>query len=118
MREAFVDDTIDDYNVMIKQHPALDPDVIVPSLIVPQKLQGIWKSTHAAYKKAVTKITASGTHNTAFYSFCDGRLDALYLHLHLPKRPGLTSTVNGELPSDVFSQSTDDSQHQYTSATY
>ncbi|KAE8981623.1 hypothetical protein PF005_g23297 [Phytophthora fragariae] len=58
--------------------------------------------------KALVRFTKSGTNGDDFYRLCGGRLDALYVHLHLLKRPGLTATVNQELPDEVYYESEDD----------
>ncbi|KAE9004836.1 hypothetical protein PR001_g1293 [Phytophthora rubi] len=58
--------------------------------------------------KALVRFTKSGTNGDDFYRFCGGRLGALYVHLHLLKRPGLTATVNQELPDEVYYESEDD----------
>ncbi|RLN65189.1 hypothetical protein BBJ28_00020372 [Nothophytophthora sp. Chile5] len=108
---AFVDDTVEEFAQLIDHHPALDPTAIGLSKIIqhkPKELREMWVSTRAAYKKAVTRFTASGTHSSEFYASCDGRLDALYLFLHLHKRPELVGTVGCALPDDVFCETTSD----------
>ncbi|KAE8969692.1 hypothetical protein PR003_g19556 [Phytophthora rubi] len=112
IRSSFVDDTpSDDFDYLVAAHPALDPHKIDPGKIVPhtaEHLRSIWHTSHAAYKKALVRFTKSGTNGDDFYRFCGGRLDALYVHLHILKRPGLTATVNQELPDEVYYESEDD----------
>ncbi|KAE9040973.1 hypothetical protein PR003_g10613 [Phytophthora rubi] len=81
----FVDNTPSEViDNLIAAHPALDPQRIDAAKIVPhiaRQLRAIWGSSHAAYRKAHIRYTASGTNKDDFYSFCHGRLDALYVYL-------------------------------------
>jgi hypothetical protein len=47
------------------------------------------KGVNAEYKAALTRYTVSGTHESDFYSFCNGKLDVYYLRRHLEQRPVL-----------------------------
>jgi hypothetical protein len=109
---SFVDDsTSDDFDCLVDTYPALDPHKIDPAKIIPhtaEHLCSVWHSSHAAYKKALARFTKSVTYGDDFYRFCGGRLDTLYVHLHLLKWPGLTATVNQELPDDVYYETEDD----------
>jgi hypothetical protein len=50
-------------------------------------------------------FTTSGTNGEEFYKYCEGLLDALYIHLHLKGKPQLVGPVNRDLPGDVFCES-------------
>ena len=79
---------------------------INPALIVNhnwKKLRTIWKSLNSDYKAALTRFTVSGTHDSNFFSFCNGKLKTYYyLRLHLEKRPELVGMVEADLPFECF----------------
>ena len=88
---------------------SLQSDDIDPSKVVPhewKKLRTIWKSTHSDYKAALTRFTVSGTHENEFWNFCNGRLEAYYLHKWLALRPNLVAFVEAELPPEAALAST------------
>jgi hypothetical protein len=63
-----------------------------------RKLWAIWKRVNAVYKAAVTPYTQSGTHESEFYNYCQGKKEAYYLPLHLETRPDLNGMVEADLP--------------------
>lgn len=80
---------------------SLQSDDIDPSKIVPhdwKKLRTLWKATNSEYKAALSRFTVSGTHEHEFWNFCNGRLEAYYLHKLLTLRPNLAGFVEAELP--------------------
>jgi hypothetical protein len=104
VRRAFTDDT-DSYGCLFFSYDNVlgSQDHIDPSIIVPhdwKKLRTIWKSVNADYKAAIARFTVSGTHESDFYSFCNGRLDVYYLRKHLYLRPELNETIEADLPSE------------------
>jgi hypothetical protein len=52
-----------------------------------KKLRSIWQAVNADYKQACDRFTQSGTHDSNFYSFCNGKKEAYYLRLLLGNRP-------------------------------
>jgi hypothetical protein len=79
--------------------------VINPSVIVNhswKKLRSMWKTVNADYKAALTRFTLSGTHNSNFFSFCNGKLETYYLRLNLDRRPELNGMVEADLPFACF----------------
>ena len=80
---------------------SLQTDDIDPSKIVQhdwKKLRTIWKASNSEYKSALSRFTVSGTHENDFWNFCNGRLEAYYLHKLLSLRPNLVGFVEAELP--------------------
>jgi hypothetical protein len=74
---------------------------IDPSKKIPhdwKKLRTIWKAVNADYKVALNKFTQSGTHDSDFFSFCNGKVEMYYLRKYLDLRPNLTATVEADLP--------------------
>jgi hypothetical protein len=65
-----------------------------------KKLRSIWKALNAEYKATLTRYTISGTHESDFYDFCNGKLDVYYLRKHLEQRPNLNGTVEADLPEE------------------
>ena len=63
-----------------------------------KKLRAVWKSVNAKYKAALSRYTISGTHDSDFYTFCNGKLEIYYLRKHLELRPELNATVKADLP--------------------
>jgi O-phosphoseryl-tRNA(Cys) synthetase len=62
---------------------------INPALIVNhnwKKLRTIWKSLNSDYKAALTRFTVSGTHDSNFFSFCNGKLETYYLRFCIWKK--------------------------------
>ena len=104
VQTAFVSNEQEDYD----QFLFLDDEVfaandIDPGIIVPhdwKKLRSIWKAVNADYKAALTRYTISGTHDSNFYSFCNGKLDTYYLRKLLQERPELNETVEADLPTE------------------
>jgi hypothetical protein len=83
---------------------SLQSDDIDPSKVVPhewKKLRTIWKATNSEYKAALSRFTVSGTHESDFWNFCNGRLEAYYLHKLLTLRPNLVGFVEAELPLEA-----------------
>lgn len=83
---------------------SLQSDDIDPSKIIPhqwKKLRTIWKASNSEYRAALTRFTVSGTHESAFWNFCNGRLEAYYLHKLLSLRPNLAGFVGAELPPEA-----------------
>jgi hypothetical protein len=87
----------------------LDDDIIAaqdnidPGRIVQhdwKKLRSIWKGVNAEYKAALTRFTLSGTNDSNFYNFCNGKLETYYLRLNLAVKPQLNDTVQASLPLD------------------
>ena len=67
------------------------------------KLNKIWKSINAAYRKALGNFTQSGTHDPNFYNFCGGNLETAYLYDWLQFKHNLTDFVGcGMLEEDKF----------------
>jgi hypothetical protein len=82
-----------------------DKDYINPGLIVNhnwKKLRTMWKGVNSDYKAALTRFTLSGTHDSNFFSFCNGKLETCYLRLHLERRPQLNGMVEADLPFECF----------------
>jgi len=103
----FLDDAAVDVGLLQFSHPAIDACLIDPSNIVPhgwEKLRAIYRDTRSSYRAAIARIT-SGQHEDDFFSYCNGKIDALYMHLHTRERPLLSEVVNSELPADVFADS-------------
>jgi len=78
-------------------------DHIDPGNIVPhdwKKLQLIWKGINKEYKAALSQFTVSGTHNSNFCSFCNGKLDVYYLKKNLELHPQLNDMVEADLPTE------------------
>ena len=57
----------------------------------------MWKVVNGKYVKALAKFTQSGTHESDFYSFCDGNLAVFYLRECLQLKPNLTQFVEGDM---------------------
>jgi hypothetical protein len=79
-------------------------DDIDPSKVIPhewKKLRTIWKASNSEYKAALSRFTVSGTHENDFWKFCNGRLEAYYLHKLLTLRPNLAGFVEAELPPEA-----------------
>jgi hypothetical protein len=107
VRERFVDDSAADIAQLQFQHEKFTENAIDPGRIVHhswRKLRDIYTDTRTAYRAAMDRFTASGTHDDdpLFFNFCAGRIDALYLHFHVTARPMLGDVVDAELPSDTF----------------
>jgi hypothetical protein len=83
-----------------------DRDIIInPGIVVNhnwKKLRAMWKTVNADYKAALTRFTLSGTHDSNFFSFCNGKLETYYLRLHLDRRPELNGMVEADLPFESF----------------
>ena len=82
----------------------LAADHIDPGKIVNhdwKKLRAIWKGVNAEYKAALTRFSMSGTHESRFFDFCNGRLDTYYLRKHLEEKPQLNDTVEADLPEET-----------------
>ena len=77
----------------------IDPCIIVEHDW--KKLRTIWKGVNAEYKAALTRYTLSGTHESEFYNFCNGKLDVYYLRKHLGLRPNLNAFVEADLHSSL-----------------
>ncbi|EGZ23143.1 hypothetical protein PHYSODRAFT_454285, partial [Phytophthora sojae] len=74
---------------------------IDPGHMVPHdgpKLNQIWKDTSAKYSAAHARATQSGLHESEFYDFCMGQLDALYVSAWLQVRPQAFSAAVGSMP--------------------
>ena len=56
------------------------------------------------YKAALTHFTLSGTHDSNFFSFCNGKLESSFLRLHLERRPQIKMEwlVEAILPFECF----------------
>jgi hypothetical protein len=79
-------------------------DHIDPSKILNhqwKKLRHIWKAINADYKAALTRCTLSGTHESSFYDFTNGKLDVYYLRKWLQAKPHLNDMVEADLPEEV-----------------
>ncbi|GMF50381.1 unnamed protein product [Phytophthora fragariaefolia] len=62
------------------------------------KLRGKWGEITSEYQRCLSNFNSeSGTHTPIFFSFCYGRIDILYLHFWLEKRPNLLAAVAGRL---------------------
>ena len=97
--------TSKDYNTLqfqedgiLSQQLHIDPSTIVAHDW--KKLRSIWKSVNSDYKAALTRFTQSGTHDSNFYNFCNGKLDIYYLRKYLELKPGLNQTVEAGLPKE------------------
>ncbi|GMF40555.1 unnamed protein product [Phytophthora fragariaefolia] len=74
---------------------------INPGHMVPHddpKLKQIWKDTSAKYAAAHARATQSGSHESDFYYFCIGQLDALYVSAWLQVRSQAFSAAVGSMP--------------------
>jgi hypothetical protein len=79
-----------------------DMDHVDPSVIVNhdwRKIRSIWKGICADYKAPIGRFTISGTHDSSFYTFCNGKKDIYYLHKYLKLHPELNDTIKADLPS-------------------
>jgi hypothetical protein len=79
-------------------------DGINPSAAVlhnPAKLRKLWQRITSRYSLAYTRAHQSGTHESDFFDFCDGRLDTLYVHDWLKVKPQLLSQVDGRIPESA-----------------
>jgi hypothetical protein len=56
----------------------------------------MWKGINADYKAALTRFTQSGTHESNFYNFCNGKKEAYYLRLLLAEKPHLNEMVEAD----------------------
>ena len=63
-----------------------------------KKLRGIWRDVNALYKEVLHQFTQSGTNESDFINFCDGKMPAYYLRQHLNLKPGLNETIRAGLP--------------------
>lgn len=80
----FLDDTSVDIGKLQFSHPVIDASKVDPALIVPHdwsKLRTIYRDTRSSYRAALSRIT-SGQHEDEFFTYCNGQIDALYLHPH------------------------------------
>ena len=96
-----------DYNCLqfMEDEVFCDKDYINPGLIVNhnwKKLRTMWKCVNSDYKAALSRFTLSGTHDSNFFSFCNGKLETYYLRLHLERRPQLNGMVEADLPFECF----------------
>jgi cell division protein FtsB len=82
-----------------------------------KKLRSMWKGVNAEYKAAFTRYTLSGSHESNFYNFCQGKKESYYLRLHLNQRPGLNSMVEAGLPESCnLSSSTSKEERELAAA--
>ena len=80
-------------------------DLIDPSTILGhdwKKLRSIWKGLAADYKAALSRYTLSGTHESDFYNFCNGKVEPYYLRKLLEVKPDLVGFVEADLPEGAF----------------
>jgi hypothetical protein len=92
------------------QHDKFTEIVVDTSRIVQhswRKLRDIYSDIFAAYRAALDRFTASGTHDSdpLFFNYCVGRIDALYLHCHVTVQPMLIDDVEVELQLETFMDS-------------
>jgi hypothetical protein len=91
-----------DYNILqFRDDDNFMNETIYPGKIVPhgwQKLRTMWKAINADYKTVTTKFTQSGTHDSEFYNYCQGKKEPYYLRLLLSERPELNEMVDADLP--------------------
>jgi hypothetical protein len=82
----------DDYSSLnFKEDDVFINEDINPSVIIKhqwKKLRAMWKGVNADYKAAVSRFTLSGTHDSSFYGFCNGKKETYYLRLFLQLKPG------------------------------
>lgn len=87
---AFVDESANEIVSKLHfRHPALDKKDVDPSKVVRhdwKSLRRMFKGMKDAYKRSLTYFGAYGRRGD-FYSYCRGRLDAWYLHLHVQLFP-------------------------------
>ena len=109
MQVHFLDRDASDIGKLQFQHPLWTDNVagsgkfINLSCIIPHSWQReLFSSTRTAYKQAVERSKMSGTHDDDFFLFCNGRMDALYMHFHLGQRPSLCEMVTANLPANAF----------------
>ncbi|KAF4138613.1 hypothetical protein GN958_ATG12198 [Phytophthora infestans] len=62
------------------------------------KLREMWRMATGNYTTSLANSRQSGTHTSDFFDFCAGKLEALYLHDWLRRRPSMLSTVERKLP--------------------
>lgn len=74
----------------------IDPGHMVPHDST--KLKQMWKDTSAKYAAAHARAMQSGTHETDFFDFCMGQLDALYVSAWLLVRPQAFCAAVGSMP--------------------
>ena len=82
--------------------------IIKPLLIVAhdwKKLRLIFKALITEYKICLTRFTQSGTHNSDFFNFCNGKLEIFYFRKWLELRPEVIGYVEAELPEETFADS-------------
>jgi hypothetical protein len=87
--------------LQFEEDEIINETTINPAKIVKhdwKKLRSIWKAVNADYKQACDRFTQSGTHDSTFYSFCNGKKEAYYLRLLLGNRPSLNEMVEADLP--------------------
>jgi hypothetical protein len=80
-------------------------DLIDPSKILAhdwKKLRTIWKGLAADYKAALSRYTLSGTHESEFYNFCNGKIEPYYLRKLLELKPDVVGFVEADLPREAF----------------
>jgi hypothetical protein len=94
---------------------SIDPGKIV--LHEWKKLRSLWKTINAEYNAAVTHFTLSGTNESNFFDFCNGKLESYYLCLHLQLKPNLNDTVQADLPSEC-TMSSDQNRSDSTDAEF
>ncbi len=63
-----------------------------------QKVRSMWKVVNAVYKGAISRFTQSGTHDSNFFDFCDGKADVNYLQKNSELRPCLNDMIEADLP--------------------
>ena len=100
------------YGVLNFRHPEFDKAGIDPSQsqIIDHswsKWRAIWKDIQSGYKKSDANFRQSGTHDRLFEGYILGRIDVLYLHLHMQIKPQLHEAVTESLRKGVFQDSGD-----------
>lgn len=84
----------------MRENIFINPGVIVKHNW--KKLRAMGKAVNADNKAALTRFTLSGTHDSNFFSLCNGKLQAYYLGLILMKGLSLTEWSKRTCPLDVF----------------
>ncbi|RLN92953.1 hypothetical protein BBJ28_00003352 [Nothophytophthora sp. Chile5] len=97
--KVFNEDTAHHNGFVVDREDSLYSGV-EPALAVPHssyKLQDMWKKTVARYDKALRRSKRSGSHGD-FWNFCEGHMDALYLHDWLQVLSDGRDTALGLIP--------------------
>ena len=100
--EEFLEERVE-YCRIVEQHVSFRQ--INPGLITrhdSDTLRSMWNELTSLYQRARSNMVKSGTHDSDFSNFCKGKVDLLYLHFWVEKKPHLLNTVKGRPPDDII----------------